>query len=347
MIVSTIIEIAKKCNVSPTTVSNTINNRPNVSENTRKKVLEAIKELNYTPNYIAKNLKMKSTRSIGIIVEDITIFSVPSVIDGITKHCTEKNYQTLLFNLRLFQRYEKMYYHSQEYYEQVRREINEFVARQVEGIIYVSGHERKLTFIPQNIPVPVVIAYAFSDNPNNPSVVIDDADGAFQAVSHIIANGHKKIGVISGLNDSPHTQERLKGYQQALFENKLLYNPHLVIESNWNIDGGYECTDRLLDQGVTAIFCMNDLMAGGVYKRLAELDLAVGKDISVIGFDDRESTTYYEPPLTTVKLPLQTIGYQASEILHQTFQKGSHSTKNDIYSIKCELSLGKSVQEIS
>ena len=339
-------DIAKACGVSTTTVSNIINNRANVSEKTRQKVLAAMEELNYTPNYVAKNLKTKSTRSIGVIVEDTTVFSIPEIISGIAKHCKEEDYQMLFFDLRLNQKYHAEYYHSQKYYDEVHHEIHEFMKRQVEGVIYVAGHERVLTCLPDLIPVPAVVAYALSQDSNIPSVIVDDVDGAFQLVNHLIAMGHKKIGVISGLKDSPHTKGRLKGYQKALDENLIPYDPRLVIEGDWEPTGGYSCTDTLLEQGVTAIFCMNDIMVVGAYKRLKELHLTIGEDISVVGFDMRNFVAYFEPELTTMKLPLDDIGYRSSVIVHQMLQDNKETSTNGVSTVKCELIEGKSVKKL-
>ena len=106
----TIKEIAQKCNVSIATVSNILNGKPNAGEETRKRVLQAVEELNYTPNTVAKNLKLKKTKAIGVIVEDITVFCAPEIIDGITSYCEEKGYHVLLTNLRLYKKYEDAYY---------------------------------------------------------------------------------------------------------------------------------------------------------------------------------------------------------------------------------------------
>jgi len=340
-------DIAKACGVSTTTVSNIINNRPNVSAATRKKVLAAMEELNYMPNYVAKNLKAKSTRSIGVIVEDITVFSIPEIIGGIAQHCKEEDYQMLFFDMRLNQKYYAGYYHSQEYYEEVHQEINEFMKRQVEGIIYVSGHERVLTCLPERIPIPAVVTYALSNDKSIPSVIIDDEDGAYQLVNHLISMGHKKIGVITGFKDSPHTKGRLKGYRRALLENQVTYDPNFIIEGDWEPTGGYQCTDHLLEQGVTAIFCMNDIMVVGVYKRLNELNLIIGKDISVAGFDMRNFVDYLEPSLTTMSLPLHDIGYRSSILIHELLQDESKINGNGIYTVKCELVVGDSVKKLN
>ena len=129
---ATIKELAKSCGVSVATVSNILNNKPGASETTRKLVLEMAEKLNYTPNIVAKNLKMQKTRSIGVIAEDMTIFSIPDIIDGITDYCQEQDYQILLTNLRLFKKYNDMYYNREDYFDLVRLEIKKLMEKQVE-----------------------------------------------------------------------------------------------------------------------------------------------------------------------------------------------------------------------
>lgn len=342
---STIKEIAKACNVSVATVSNILNGKPGASENTKKLVEKAIKELDYTPNYVAKNLKMKNTRSIGVIAEDMTIFSIPDIIDGITEHCEEVDYQILLTNLRLYKKYEDRYYNRDDYYELVRTEIRKLMSKQVDGIIYVAAHERIIQCIPDNLTIPAVMAYGYTKSSKVPSVVVDEVHGSYQMVQYLIDNGHQRIGLITGKKDSLHAQERLKGYQKALFDNQILYNPELVYDGDWTRHAGYNNTDELLSKKVTAIFCMNDIMAGGVYDRLEELRLEVGKDISIVGYDNREVSSYYKPPLTTINLPLHDIGYNASELMIQMLAGNSlPEDKENVYQVECEALIRKSVK---
>lgn len=342
---ATIKEIAKACNVSVATVSNILNHKPGASDETRRVVMEKIREMNYTPNTVARNLKTKNSRSIGVIVEDMTIFSIPDIVDGITEHCEEKKYQILLINLRLFKKYNDTYYNRDDYYGLVRDEIWKLIAKQVEGIIYVAAHERTIRCIPEDLPIPAVMAYGYTESEKIPSIVVNDEDGAFQITQHIIDQGHRRIGVITGKSDSPHAQERLVGYQRALYENDILYNPSVVYTGDWTRISGYRCTDSLLAQGVTAIFCMNDLMAGGVYDRLEERELKVGVDISVAGYDNRELSGYYKPPLSTITLPLHDIGYEASEVILEML--GDCKDICPVHRINCYPLIRKSVKKIT
>lgn len=345
---ATIKELAKYCGVSVATVSNILNNKPGASEKTRKLVLEMAEQLNYTPNIVAKNLKMQKTRSIGVIAEDMTIFSIPDIIDGITEYCQNQDYQILLTNLRLFKKYNDTYYNKEDYYGLVRQEIKKLMEKQVEGIIYVAAHERVIRCIPDDLPIPAVMAYGYSKSSRIPSVVVNDISGAAEIVKHILDHGHRNVGVITGKPDSLHAQARLVGYQQVLFQNKILYDPGLVAEGDWTRESGYRCASQLIEKGVSAIFAMNDLMAGGVYDRAEELKQTIGSEISVAGYDNRELSGYYHPPLTTVSLPLHDIGYKASEWLIELLGgRQLEQGEENVCALDCTLLVRKSVKDIT
>ncbi|MEY8355802.1 LacI family DNA-binding transcriptional regulator [Lachnospiraceae bacterium 54-53] len=345
---ATIKELAKCCGVSVATVSNILNNKPGASEKTRKLVLEMAEKLDYTPNVVAKNLKMQKTRSIGVIAEDMTIFSIPDIIDGITDYCQERDYQILLTNLRLFKKYSDTYYNRDDYYGLVGLEIKKLMEKQVEGIIYVAAHERIIRCIPDTLPIPAVMAYGYSKSGKVPSVVVDDVGGAAEIMQYLVDHGHKRVGVITGKPDSLHAQARLVGYQQVLFQNGILYDPGLVVEGDWTRESGYSRTGQLLEKEVTALFCMNDLMAGGAYDRMDELGLKPGEDISVAGYDDRELSGYYRPPLTTVSLPLHDIGHKASELVIDLLNgRESEAGPDNVCAVGCRLLIRKSVKNIA
>lgn len=342
----TIKEIAKASGVSVATVSNIMNNKGGVGAQTKARVEKVIEEMNYTPNYVAKNLKTKNTRSIGVIAEDMTVFALPDIIDGITEYCEKDDYQILLVNLRLYKKFSDTYYQNDNHKEIVHKEIKKLLSKQVEGIIYVAAHERFNDVIPDNLPIPVVVAYSFSNRPEVPSIVVNDMEGAVKLMRYVISCGHKKIGVIAGKKDSMHTQARLEGYQRALFEGNVLYDLNLIVYGDWERESGYRNTDILIDKGVTAIFCMNDIMAGGTYDRLEELNLKVGEDIAVVGFDNREMAGFENPPLTTMGLPLHDIGYCSSEVIIRLLSKEKPENEKEIYYVECNPFIRKSVNKI-
>ncbi|MDD5867522.1 MAG: LacI family DNA-binding transcriptional regulator [Lachnospiraceae bacterium] len=349
----TIREIAEKSGVSIATVSNIINNKGKASPETVERVRKVIEEMNYVPNAVARNLKSKRSKSIGVIVEDMTIFSIPDILDGITDYCDRHNYQVFLVNLRLFMNYNDTYYNKNFYYEKVHKEILKLVNLQVEGIIYVSAHEREIPVFPEDMNLPAVMAYGYSKRNDIPSVVVDDRNGMSQITECVMKAGHKKIGLITGKRDSMHAQARLIGFEETLFRHGGVMEPELIQIGDWERKSGYESTDILLKQGVTVIMCMNDLMAGGVYDRLEERGLVPGRDVSVTGYDDRQLSAYYRPALTTVRLPLHDIGYKAGEVLLKMLDDHYNdnpktdlelrSDKHDIYEVPCKLELRKSL----
>ncbi len=316
VIMVTLKEIAKECNVSATTVSNILNGKPKVGEETRKRVLEVVEKRGYKPNYIAQGLRNQKTRMIGIIVEDITQFSTPGIVEGIMVYCEEKGYRTMVQNLRLYARWHDSWYDNDRAYRSVLDPaMQELKSIKVDGVIYVAGHARVIPCFLEGLSIPSVMAYAYSGSPNMPSVVIDDEQGSYEMVKYLISMGHRKIGVIGGRADNIHTQKRLLGYQKALFEEQILFNPHWVAYGDWERQSGYHMTKSLINAGVTAIFCLADRMAGGVYDYLDEVGMKVGKDISVSGFDNQDIAEYFKPALTTMDLPLEEIGHTAARLL--------------------------------
>ena len=318
----TLKEIAERCHVSATTVSNVINGKAKTSKETERRILSVIEETGYKPNEVAKGLRMKRTRTIAIIAEDIAQFTVPPIIEGIMEYCERENYRVSVRNLRLYARWADTWYDQEIAYHSVLDPVlRDLQSARVEGIIYIAGHARVIHCCSDDYPIPVVMAYAFSDSPALPSVVIDDEMSAFEEVSYLLKMGHKRIGVIGGRVENNHTQQRLLGYQRALFEEGILFDPNLVYYGDWTRESGYNGAKELYEHGVTAFFGISDKMSGGIYDFLEEKGLRVGRDISVIGFDDESIAAYYRPALTTTALPLSQIGHTSAGLLIDRLEK--------------------------
>lgn len=340
----TIKEIAQSCQVSPATVSNILNGRGKAGEETKQKVLQAVKEMGYQPNCIAQGLRNKKTRTIGIIAEDIAQFTTPGMIESIMEYCEEKGYKTVVQNLRLYARWNDKWYHKdKEYHSIFDPALQELLSIKVDGIIYIAGHARWINCFPDDFEIPAVMAYAYSENTHVPSIVIDDEKSAYEVVKYLLDRGHRRIGVIGGEQTNIHTQKRLLGYQNALFDAKVLFEPSLVYYGSFERDCGYEQANYLIDAGVTAIFCMTDRIAGGVYDCLEERGLVVGKDISVAGFDDQEIAQYFRPRLTTTKLPLWDIGYQSAKVLIDKIEQIEQQDEVTEVFVPCKLQCRNSV----
>jgi DNA-binding LacI/PurR family transcriptional regulator len=335
---ATIKEIAARANVSIATVSKVLNNRGGASEETKARILKLAKEMNYTPNIIAKNLKSRKSDTIGIITEDLTVFNTPEIVDGIDYSCDQNGYHYILGNLRLNKRFGHDFFETDLHHHIINSTIRTMLSRQVEGIIYVGCHNHEIQYLPKDLKIPLVCAYCYNSNPETPSVIYDDKKAGYDATVQLIKNGHTKIGVICGLPDSLHTQNRLLGYQKALYDSSILYNPNLVMYGNWERESGYNLCKPLMDRGVTAIFCNNDEMACGVIDYCNETGIAVGKDLSLMGFDNREIGEVVRPKLSTVSLPLFEIGQKATEIILSMIT-GAYKNKNKEHHLKIECSL--------
>lgn len=345
-ILITIKEIAKICGVSSSTISNILNGKKNVSEATRQKVLEVVKQTGYQPNYFAQGMRKQKTNIIGILAEDLNQFSSPPIIEGIMAYCEDMNYRTILINMRLYDRWRNTWYDDDNKLHSVLGPaIQELRSIKVDGIMYVAGHARIINCFPDDFKIPAMVVYAYSKSPKFTSVVIDDEKGGYDVTRYLISMGHRKIGVVAGTPDNLHTQKRSKGYQKALFEDQILYNPDWIEYCDWERQSGYHGAKKLINEGVTAIFCMNDTMAAGVYDYLDDHGMKAGEDISVAGYDNRDISEFFRPALTTNEIPLTEIGRKSAEIMIRDLTQGSDNNDQKIIKMPCRLVKRNSVKK--
>ncbi|MCQ2520561.1 MAG: LacI family DNA-binding transcriptional regulator [Lachnospiraceae bacterium] len=314
----TVKEIAKLCDVSPSTVSNILNGKNNMSQETKDKVLKCIEETGYRPNYYAQGMRRQNNKTICIIAEEICQFSSPAIVESIMNDCEAAGYRTVLINLGMYLKWDTLGLDVGSealMNENTEPAFTEAEAIRADGVIYIAAHGRELDVVPKNFDIPVVFAYGLSKGNKYKSVVIDDELSSMKAIEHLMENGHKKIGIVSGRENNFHTVERLKGVKRAFDKHKIELPDDLVLYGNWERESGYECAKTLVDKGVTAIWCMNDIMAGGVYDYLYEKGLKVGDDISVMGFDNREISGYFYPKLSTMSIMLERIGSKVTDVM--------------------------------
>lgn len=334
----TIKEIAKMANVSPSTVSHVLNNTAKISGETKERVMKVVRQYNYKPNSIAKSLKMKKTNIIGVITEDITVFNTPEIINGINEYVEKCDYHMILNNIMLFKKIGNNYKDTSKYSKLISGVTDILLSKQVEGIIYVGSHCRDVTDLIVNLDIPIIFTYCYSTNTFHISINYDDEAAAYEITKYLIRMNHKKIGLITGRMDSLQCHNRLKGYCRALFENNILFNPQYLKNGDWEREAGYILGRELLtiEDRPTAIFSMNDVMAGGVIDAANELGLRIPADISLVGFDNRECSYSYTPKLTTMALPLNEMGRMSAEILIKLINKEIDVKENSLQ-IKCKL----------
>lgn len=336
---TTLKEIAQICGVTTSTVSNVLNGKRNVGEETRKKIMEVVAQTEYQPNYFAQGMRKTKTRMIGIITEDLYEFSTTPIVETIMSYCEEYNFRTILTNMRLYDKWQDTWYHDEERFQSVfKPALQQHLSIRVDGILYIAGHCRHINCFPEHFNIPAIVVYGLSQNPDFPSVVLDDEQGEYDMAKYLISEGHNKIGIITGEKDNIHSQKRLLGIQKALFEEGILYNPTLVYEGDWKRHSGYLGAKKLIAAGVTSILCMNDNMAAGVYDYMREMNLKIGEDLSVIGYDNKEISEYLYPQLTTYDINLKKTGAVAAEMLANLLDHPDTSwNKNEVVKIQGEM----------
>ena len=320
-------DIAAKANVSVATVSYVINGTRNVKPQTRERVMKVIEELNYTPNEIAKSLKIKRTNTIGVIAEDVTVFNVPEIIDGIHDYADQHDLHILLTNMRLFKRIGHNYSEMETYRHLAENAATNLLSRQAEGIIYIGVHPRDVTGLLDAKGKPMVYTYCYAQH--ELSIQYNDEQASYDAMHYLISMGHKKIAIISGLMDSLPSRHRFNGYYKAITEFELPFNPQYIRVGDWGLQSGYQLTKELLEleDRPTAILIMNDVMAAGAMRAALEMGVSIPQDLSILGFDNREFSDFANPRLTTMELPLHEMGYNAMEALSQLI-KGEQPTSD-------------------
>lgn len=296
----TIKDVAKEAEVSVATVSRVLNNNGYVNEETRKKVEDAIKKLEYTPNAVARSLYKKQSRTIALIVPNITNPFFPEVARAIEDVMNSKDYTLILCNSDDQEEKEK------KYFDMLRQKY-------VDGVIIVTSTLKPMHIVKNKIPIVAVDRFIDKDIPY---VSVDNMKGARQAVQHLKAIGCQRIAHIRGPDDLPIAEERYQGYLKEV-QHEAWFDENLVLNGNFNIKLATEQTKKLLTENrdIDGIFAGNDYMALGVIKAALELGKRIPKDLSVIGFDGINLAKLTNPELTTIAQPIYQIGYKAAEIL--------------------------------
>lgn len=314
----TIKEIAAISGVSTTTVSQILNNKgQRFSEETRKRVLKAVDEYDYNPDYFAKNMVHRESKTVGMIVPDVTDLFFSKVIEGVEAYFNKKDYMILLCNSRHSAEKEKDY-------------IKQLQNRSVAGILLASPNSLKLESDLKGSPYILIDRGLNTRTEGN--LLVKEYSGVYQAIQHLIDNGHTKIGMLTNESGYYEMSERFDAYYQCMKDNGIEYNSKFLADGPVTIEGGYIAAKELLKkQSITALCCGNDQMAIGSYRAAYELGLAIPKDLSIIGFDDLEISAFLNPPLTTVKQPAFDIGYTAAQYLLQEIEQPNKVVPNKTF----------------
>jgi len=299
-----IADVAKMANVSTATVSRVISNAGTVKKETAEKVLEAIKKLNYQPNMLARQLRRSETKTILVVVPDITNTFFSAVLRGIESVAIENGYQVLLGDARNDVESETSF-------------LTILGQKKADGLILLTARtdQKILEILSQDYPV--VLACEYYEGSKLPTVSIDNVSSARRATEYLISLNHKRIGHISGPLNIVVGRDRCRGFQQAMAQHGLSVDPSLVQEGEFSFESGFNLMIKFLslENPPTAIFAGNDEMAMGAIKAAKSKGLRVPEDLSVVGFDDIQFSSIFEPALTTVAQPTFDMGQKAMRLL--------------------------------
>lgn len=317
----TIRDVAAVAGVSHQTVSRVINNRPDVADETRRRVWQIIEDLNYQPSAIARSLIRQRSFSLGVVTAGLKYAGPSRTLNGIARQAEVMDYVLVLKELPRFDTPE------------VQPLLNSLIARQVDGIIWavpeIGANRDWLEGQHPELAAPVIFL-TMQARPGLSSVSIDNYRGGCLATEHLLQQGYRHIGHVSGPLDWWEARQRMAGWQNTLRQAGLPVTSHHWVSGNWSTASGERAIRPLLDAypEMDAVFVANDQMALGVLQVACRQGFRVPQDLAVVGFDGFPETAYYWPPLTTVYQDLQELGCTAvrelNRVVEAGYQQGVH-----------------------
>ena len=299
----TISHVAKRAGVSPTTVSHVLSGKRLVGAATRSTVLDAITELGYRPNHVARNLRTRRSHMIAVVVPDITNPFYAVLTRGLADAVDAAGYGAYVCN-------------TDGQPEREKKFLQDVMDRGVDGIVFASGETAsQMTFHPTADTTPIICIGEQLDHPLCDAVIPDDERGSREAGAFLAARGYERIAMIQG--PPRYGATRTSGFRAAMHDAGRKVHARLMVRGDWTRKGGYDAMRSLmaLPERPDAVFCANDLMAIGALDVAHELGLEVPTDIAVVGFDDVDAAAIITPGLTTVRNPSYETGRTAGDLL--------------------------------
>lgn len=306
----TIKQVAKRAGVSTQTVSRVINNRPDVAPETRQRILDIIETLGYRPSQIARSLSQGRTRTIGVVGSGIEFYGTARILVGIEESATHLGYRLLLSLVTPPENHN------------VEPILRDMLSRNVDGIIWhvpqVNNNHAWICQEAQSLDTPVVF---ISTQPQTRISIadIDNRTGGRMATEHLIQQGYRQIGIITGPNQWYASEQRRLGWQDALLAANMPVHEKMIVNGDWTSRSGEACMHQLFNQfpEIDAVFAFNDPMALGAMQAAQKAGRRIPHDLGVVGYDDIPDSAFYSPPLTTVGQDLFRLGQIAVQELEQ------------------------------
>ncbi|GAA0080101.1 LacI family transcriptional regulator [Clostridium sporogenes] len=304
-------DVAKEAQVSIATVSRVLNNIDVVNEDTKKKVLDAIDKLGYRPNIVARSLKTQKSKTIGIIIPDISNQFYPEIVRGAEDVANIYDYNIMLCNTDLDPEKEM------EYLRVLREKM-------ADGVLYMSNSlEKNILELIKSLQLPVVLVETKDSEEKLPSVTIDNLKASLDATEYLINKGNNNIAYIGLHEDMANAAAlRYEGYKLALRKNNIKENKNLVYLGGMKVRDGYEGINKIIEkEKVDAIFCADDEIAMGAINALRDKNIKVPDNIDVMGFNNIYSSNVFYPKLTTVGQPMYDMGSVGMRMLIKIINK--------------------------
>jgi LacI family transcriptional regulator len=313
----TLRDVAKKAGVSTCTVSHALNKTRPVRPETRKRIKAAVRELRYQPNLLARSLRRSQTKTIGLVLSDIDNPFFTRIARAVQDACLPASYQVILCN-------------TDEDIEKERAAIRTLFGSRVDGIILApAAGDHKYLKEYSRLRFPLVTINRRISVPKLPGVISNNEEGARIGMEHLIGHGHRRIGVIIGMERTSTTEDRMRGLRTALAKRGLPFDRELVRSGKLVLRGGYEVTRHFMDLAdpPTAIFAFNNVMAEGAMLALRDMRLPCPDKVALMGYDDFRSAAALEPSLTVVAQPTKEMGEKAVNLLLQLIASDRLSRK--------------------
>lgn len=329
---STISDVAREAGVSTATVSRILHNSPKVLPETREKVLEVIKRLDYHPNTLARQFRTQKTKTILVIIPELSNTFYHEIISGIEYIAENSGYHVLIAEIHNNENLELYYF-------------DKLTQKQVDGIITFSAKLPSKKLREYTAKFPIVVACRYYVDVDIPNVTINNEKASKDMTNYLLNLGHRNICYLAGNVDIPLYRDRKNGFLNAFEERGLSVDDKLITQSSPSIQEGYNSVTKLLNDGMdfTAIVSGGDAMAIGAIRAIKDHGLSVPEDIAVTGFDDIELASLYSPSLSTVRQPKRQIGIRSMEKLLELIEGKSVRNRQEV--LQYELVIRESTGE--
>lgn len=309
-------DVAQTAGVSTATVSRVLADSSRVKEETRKRVLDAVEQLNYRPNLVARSLRAQKSTRIGLVVSDIRNPFFTAISRAVEDSAYAQGYSVLMCNTDENPEKEELY-------------LNVMHDENVAGIIFSPTQQFSARLSSFKSKIPFVIIDRAVSAQHTDMVLLDNVAAAYELTNHLIENGYRKLAGLFG-NASTTGKERNKGFRKALSDHQL--EPVAEHYISPRIQPGYESTLALLDQAQRpdALFTSNSLLTAGAFQAVRDRKLRVPQDMALVGFDETTWGALVDPPITLIAQPTEEIGRTATELLFQRIAEPTRSPKTVI-----------------